>query len=267
MTGIQGMTGAHWLRQARLTLSLARLELDSQRKETFLGLTLFVLWPAVQAGGFLLVFHLLRGGNAYTDAASIAATYLGVLIWSTAVSVLMSSLGVLKVNRELITHIRFPFAILPVVDVTVRYVLFLAQLLVAIVLWLVLVPNDHWPLVLAYLPLYLIAFYCVLVGMAWLASLVGVAAPDCAFVIPPLSVLLLALSPVFQPDAEALPWLIQRINDVNPLSIWVSAFYATVGIPHASPAAPVVFLVGAIIAVVLARAVVSVFYRNVAKVI
>jgi lipopolysaccharide transport system permease protein len=261
------MTGADFLRQARLTLSLARLELDSQRKDTFLGLAWFVLWPAAQAGGFLLVFHLIRGGNAYTDSAAIAAAYLGVLIWSTAVSVLMSNLGILKHNREMITHIRFPFAILPVVDVTVKYLVFLVQLLIAVLLWLVLVPNDHWPWVLAYLPLYLVAFYCVLVGMAWLASLIGVAAPDCTFVIPPVSVLLLALSPVFQPDAGALPWLVQRINDLNPLSAWVSAFYATVGIPNARPAAPVFFLCGAVAALVLVRAVVGVFYRNVAKVI
>nr|MBI3613360.1 ABC transporter permease [Nitrospirota bacterium] len=255
------------IRLARLTWNLARIELDSQRKETVSGLIWVVLWPLLQVGGFLLVFHFVRGGSHHADSAAVLAAYLGVLVWSTAVTVLMSNLRILNANRELILHIRFPIAMLSVVDVTVKYVLFLAQLCIALGIWLAVVPNDHWLLALAYLPLYLVAFYCALVVMAWLASLIGAAVPEVASIIPPLLVVLLALSPVFQPNLDALPWIIQRLNDVNPFSIWVSVFYATIGVSQAGPSAPILLLGSSLIAVICARILVDVFYRNVARVI
>lgn len=255
------------IRLARLTWNLARIELDSQRKETVSGLIWVVLWPLLQVGGFLLVFHFVRGGGRHTDSAAILATYLGVLVWSTAVTVLMSNLRILHTNRDLIMHIRFPITMLSVVDVTVKYVLFLVQLCVALGIWLAVAPNDQWYLALAYLPLYLVAFYCALVVMAWLASLVGVAVPEVSAIIPPVLVVLLALSPVFQPDLEALPWMIQRINDVNPFSIWVSVFYATIGVPPAGPSAPILLLGSSLIAVICVRVLVDGLYRNVARVI
>jgi ABC-type polysaccharide/polyol phosphate export permease len=255
------------IRLARLTWNLARIEFDAQRKETVSGLIWVALWPLLQVGGFLLVFHFVRGGSRHTDSAAILAAYLGVLVWSAAVTVLMSNLRILSANRELIMHIRFPITILSIVDVTVKYVLFLVQLVVALGIWLAVVPNDQWYLALAYLPLYLVAFYCALVVMAWLASLIGAAVPEVASIIPPMLVVLLALSPVFQPDLEALPWMIQRLNDVNPFSIWVSAFYATIGVSPAGPSAPIMLLGSSLIAVACARVLVDLFYRNVARVI
>lgn len=261
------MIGKECVRLARLTANLARVEFDSQRKETLLGLIWVVLWPMLQVAGFLLVFHFVRGGSRQTDSAVILTAYLGVLVWSTAVGVLMSNLRILSANRELITHIRFPVSILSVVDVTVKYVMFLVQLVVALGIWLAMVPTDQWYLALAYLPLYLIAFYCVLVVVAWLSSLAGLAVPEVASILPPMLVVLLALSPVFQPDPHALPWIIQRINDVNPFSMLVSVFYATIGLSQAGPSAPISLLAGSLVAVVCAHSLVSVFYRNVARVI
>ena len=256
-----------WLGYARLTLSLARIELDAQRKETFLGLVWVVLWPVLQAGGFLLVFHLIRGGSRQTGAEAILATYLGVLIWSTAVAVLMSNLRILTLHRDLILHIRFPFSILSVVDVTVKYVVFLPQLLVALVCWAALVPGVRWDALVLYLPLYLVAFYCALIVTAWLASLIGLAAPEVTHILSPALVVLLALSPVFQPDPGSLPWIVQWVNELNPLALWVSAFYATLGISGTGPRAPLLFLATALLALAAVRALVGICYRDVAKVV
>lgn len=259
------MTVADVIRRVRLVLSLSRHEIRVQHKETFLGLAWVILWPVLQAGGFLLAFNMMRGGASGTGA--ILSTYIGVLVWTTAAGVLVSNLSILKSNREMITHIVFSFSILSVVDVTVKYIFFLIQIGIAIALWLLLIPNDHWYLVLAYVPIYLVAFYLVLLAMAWVASIVGVALPDLSFFLPPVLILLLALSPVFQRSADAMPWIVRLSNEINPLSIWVDALYSTIDVAKTGPSAPVLFLAVSVVAVAAARFLVGVFYREMAKVI
>ena len=259
------MTVSDFTRAVRLTLSLARHEIAVQSKESFLGLVWIVLWPLVQAGGFLLAFQLIRGGSSGLD--TILSTYIGVLAWTTASSVLVSNLGILKSNREMITQVVFSFSILSVVDVTVKYLFFLIQFCLALVLWFLMVPNDHWYLVLAYLPIYLVALYLVLLSMAWVASILGVALPDLSFFLPPVLVLLLVLSPVFQRDADALPQIVRLFNEINPLSIWVETLYSTIDVAKTGPHAPMLFLAGSIVAMAAARFLVTIFYREMAKVI
>jgi len=259
------MTVGEFTRAARLTLSLARHEIAVQRKESFLGLVWIVLWPVVQAGGFLFAFNLIRGGSSGID--TVLSTYIGVLVWTTASSILVSNLSILKSNREMITHVVFSFSILSVVDVTVKYLFFLIQFCVALAIWLLLIPNEHWYLALAYLPIYLVAFYLVLLAMAWAASIVGVALPDLSFFLPPVLTLLLVLSPVFQRDADALPWIVRVFNEINPLSMWVDVLYSTIGVATTGPHAPILFLASSIVALTAARFLVGVFYREMAKVI
>jgi len=255
------VTVADFNRAVRLTMSLAGYELLTQRKESFLGL----VWPLLQAGGLLLAFNLFRGGAGGLEI--ILSTYLGVLVWTTASTVLISNLRILPANRELITHIAFPHAILSVVDVSVKYLFFVVQVLVGVAVWLAVVPNEHWPLVLAYLPIYLLAFYLALLAMAWMASIIGAALPDLSFLLPPVLLLLLALSPVFQRTSEAVSPVVRLFNEVNPFSLWVDAFYATIGIAPAGPTAPFVFLAAALAAVALARVLVTACYREITKVI
>lgn len=248
-------------RAVRLVLNLAWHDMLTQRKESFLGL----VWPVLQAGGLLLAFNLIRGG--FGGIETVLSTYLGVLIWTTASTVLISNLRILHTNRELITHIVFPFAILPVVDVTVKYMFFLVQIVIAGGIWLMLAPHGQWPLVLLGLSLYLVAFYLALLAMAWVASLFGVALPDLSFLLPPVLLLLLALSPVFQRNAEAMPWAVRVFNEINPLSVWVDVFYSTVGVGGTGPTVPLLFLAASVAAVAAARLLVTAFYREITKVI
>jgi lipopolysaccharide transport system permease protein len=259
------MTISEFTHAARLTLSLARHEMAAQRKESFLGMVWIVLWPVVQAGGFLFALNLVRGGSS--GIGTVLSTYIGVLVWTTASSVLVSNLNILKSNREMITHVVFSFSILSVVDLTVKYLFFLIQFCIGLALWLLLIPNEHWYLVLAYLPIYLLAFYLVLLAMAWAASIVGVALPDLSFFLPPVLTLLLVLSPIFQRDADALPWIVRGFNEINPLSMWVETLYSTIDVAQTGPSAPVLFLVSSVVAVAAARFLVGVFYREMAKVI
>jgi ABC-type polysaccharide/polyol phosphate export permease len=75
---------------------------------------------------------------------------------------------------------------------------------------------------------FLIGSYLLLLGLAWLFSLVGAVVPDLVLALPALLTLLLALSPVFQ-FGSTVPVALQVFNDINPLSIAVESFYGAIG--------------------------------------
>ena len=261
------MFAVNLVRTARLALRLAWYDIKVQRRETFLGLLWVVAWPLVQAAALILVFQLLRGGGQQPGVGALLLTYCGVLIWTTASSVLLSALNALKVNRELVTQVRIPVATLVVSDVTAKYLFFLVQLALAVVAWLVVTPHEQWTAVLLTLPVYVAAFYVALLAMAWVASIAGVALPDMSVALPPVMLLLLALSPVFQAGHPDLPGAILVLNQVNPLCLWVASFYATIGAGGFSPGWPWEFLAWSLLAAGVARVLVDAAYWKIVKVI
>jgi ABC-type polysaccharide/polyol phosphate export permease len=226
-----------------------------------------VLWPALQAGGLLLVVGTLRGDIGVTSLRTMIATYLGVLVWSTAVGVILGNLSILQTHREMIVHIRFPFIVLPVVDVTVKYLVFLTQLLIGVALWLFFVPHVTWGLMLADVMIFIVVFYLALIATAWIVSLLGLAAPDLSFVLPPVFLLLLTLSPVFHSSQVVLSPFVYYVNNLNPLSFVVSSWYAAIDIHETGPQVPWAFLIGTIIVLGAAYKLAMVMYREVAKVL
>jgi lipopolysaccharide transport system permease protein len=256
-----------FIRTMRLALNLALYEVRAQRKETFLGLLWLILWPVTQSVGFLLAFRVVRGEGLQLGGQAMLLAYFGVLIWTTASSVLLSNLTILKNNRDLVSQVVFPCSVLSVVDVTAKFLYFLAQATVALAIWFVMAPDGQAPAALAYLLLYGIGFYLVLLAMAWVASILGVVLPDLSFVLPPVLTLLLVLSPIFQPDRGSLPWAVQLLNDVNPFSFCVTAWYATIGVTGGGAHAPWLFVLSAVAAVGVSWATVRVFYPQAMKVI
>ncbi len=249
------------------TLKLVKHEILAREKDAVPGLAWNILWPLLLAGGFLMAFNLARGGSNQTGAETFLSTYLGVLTWTTGSAVLMSNLNVWKPNRVAITDIAFSFTVLSVVDVTVKYIFFLVQLFIGVAIWLILIPHDQWYLVLAYLLVYILALYLALLTMAWVASMVGAVTPDMSSYLPPVLLVLLALSPIFQHNGDALPWIIRLFNELNPLAIWATVLYSTIDVAKSGPTPPVLFLVVSMVAVVIGRLAVRRFYSHMAKVI
>lgn len=216
-----------WRRTATLLYELGVHELQAQRRETFLGLVWMVVWPMVQAGGFLIAFNIIRG-VALTD--NVLITYLGVLVWSSAAISFTSSLAFLSRNVALLKYLAFPFHLIVVNDVNIRYLFFLAQMILVSGIYLAM--NDGvaiWPAI-GSLALFLVALYFLSLAAGWFGSLLGAAVPDMALALPAILMLLLALSPIFHRDLSALPWQLQLLNQVNPLSQIVLSLYDCIGL-------------------------------------
>lgn len=249
----------HFSRALSVVWDLARYELTYQRKETFLGLVWTLVWPLVQAGGFLLAFNLIRGNGAIAPIR----TYLGVLVWTSSAMLFTYSLGFFSRNGDMVRHLAFPLHLILINEINVRYLFFLAQYLIAISLLAVSHPPESMHIWLAAQFMFIVSLYGLLLASCWIASLLGALLPDLGVLLPPCFTLLLALSPLFQP-METAGAFIRFLNEWNPLSILVgTALSAQSGesitsIPWALFAAALFMLVGM-------KLLLRHFYREIAR--
>jgi len=255
--------GEHPKRDWRLILELALHEMKAQQRETFFGVVWMILWPLIQAGGFMMAFSLIRGGSFGGD---LLTTYIGVLAWSAAAMMLINSLGFFSRNAEMIKHMVFPFHLIMVNEVNVRFVFFAIQLLIAAVVYLIQQPELNAGAVLLNVLLYLVSLYLIVVALSWLGSLIGVLLPDLNLALPPVLMLLLALSPVFHRDLSILPRGIMLLNEVNPLSHIVSTLYDCLGL-YGEVNPPYAMIAIGLAAFLLTRIGVRRLYQEMAKIV
>jgi ABC-type polysaccharide/polyol phosphate export permease len=248
------------LREAGVIVRLVRHELSTQHRETLLGLATTVLWPLLQTFALLLAFGGLRAGGF----AGWLNTYLGVLVWSAAAGVIASNLAIFRTNRELITQIVFPFYNLCVVDVTVKYLFSMVQIVIALGL-LCIVSMPVGPAGILALLVFALCYYCALVAFGWLASLLGTLLPDLSFIVPALLLMLLVLSPIFHPAGHSTA--LHLVNLLNPLAQWTQYFYTALRAPALSLhlLLPPVLYAGALVFV--AGMAVRYAFRELAKII
>ena len=87
---------------------------------------------------------------------------------------LIQSLGFFGRNAEMMKHMVFPFHLIMLNEVNVKFFFFAVQLLIAVVIYLV-IQTDVAPLaVLLNIALYLVTLYLIAVAIAWLGALIGV---------------------------------------------------------------------------------------------
>jgi ABC-type polysaccharide/polyol phosphate export permease len=210
-----------------LLYELAEHEIKAQRKETFFGMIWMVAWPVIQAGGFIIAFTLIKGGAL---SGGILSTYIGVLVWSSCAMMFTSSLSFFAKNEGMIKHLSFPFHLILVNDINVKYVFFFFQLVIATAIYLFTTPTPHLTLTILSTTIFIVAIYFLTIGLCWIASLIGAILPDISFALPPILMLLLTLSPVFHRDMSTMPWQIQLLNNINPLSFLVTSYYNCLGV-------------------------------------
>lgn len=247
----------------RLIFELAVHEVRAQQRETFFGVVWMILWPLIQAGGFMMAFSLIRGGSLGAD---LLTTYIGVLTWSAATMMAMNSLGFFSRNGEMIKHMVFPFHLIMVNEVNVKFIFFAIQLLIAVAIYLWRVPGVSPIAVFVSVLLYLVSLYLIVIALSWLGSLVGVILPDLNLALPPVLILLLALSPVFHRDLTAMPAQILLLNELNPFSQIVMTLYDCLGL-YGAVEPPYTMMLVALLAFLLTRLGVRRLYQEMAKVV
>jgi lipopolysaccharide transport system permease protein len=203
-----------------------RRELAGRYRGSLLGLSWPVLQPLVQILVFTLIFYQFM--NMRWPAAGLAGNamdyglnvFAGLAVFNFFSEILGRSPIAILGQPNLVTKVRFPLLILPLVTVGAAVVhLIVGAILIALSMILF---RDASPLALL-LPLYCLPVLAYGLALSWLLASLGVYLRDIGQIVPSLTSLLMFLTPIFYP-ATVIPESLRWIATLNPISWSVEVF-------------------------------------------
>lgn len=208
-----------------LLIRLARREVLSRYKNSALGL----VWAIIQPFAMLLVYSFVfsvvlkarwsvqGGGDAELSGhVGYALTlFCGLLVFNLFAENANRAPGLIFENPNYVKRMVFPLHLIPL-SVLAGALLNMLIGLAIVAVWVQCL-RPLWPGALLALPFAIFPLLLFSIGCAWLLSAVGVFFRDLTNVLPPLTQLLLFLSPVFFP-IEALPAALRGYLRINPLA-------------------------------------------------
>lgn len=192
-------------------------DLRLRYRSSALGTAWLVLQPLAQILLFTLVFHRFFGLRWPTGDGSVGEyglqVFIGLSLYTFVADVINRSPASVSSYPFLVTKVRFPLVLLPVVVVGVAGVQLVLSLAIAVLFaaW----REAHAGALL--LPLLLVPLAVYALALSWLFGAAGVYLRDVGHLAPSLGTLLLFLSPVFYP-ASMVPGSMRWLMIVNPLA-------------------------------------------------
>ena len=209
-----------------------RRELVGRYRGSFLGIAWPVLQPVIQILVFTLIFYKFMnmrwpstGGGIGVESSSGAVMYglnifEGMIVFNFFAEILSRSPTAVLAHPNLVTKVRFPLLLLPVVTVGAALVgLVIGSVLLSLVMLLMYGFSPYALL----LPVYFIPILAYGLAGAWLLAGLGVYLRDIGQIMPSVISLLMFLTPIFYP-ASAIPESIKLVFYFNPMAWGVEVF-------------------------------------------
>lgn len=195
-------------------------EMTLRYRGTILGVLWSFLTPFALLAVFTFVFGELfqaRWGPAGGIATSTFSMMLfaGLLVFNVASEALIRAPTVITGNVNFVKKVVFPLWVLPLVQVGAAATHFFIGMFILAVVSLVTAGFVH--ITLLWVPLVLLPYAFLLLGLSWVLAAIGVYVRDLAHTMGPLMQALLFLSPVFYPS-DVLPVWVQNWMRWNPLA-------------------------------------------------
>jgi lipopolysaccharide transport system permease protein len=212
----------HLWRHRSLILTLSRRELNGRFQGTLLGRLWLVLAPLLMLCIYAFFFgEILQakwsiGASGSGFANFTLILFSGLMLHQFLSECLSRAPDLVLSNPNYVKKIIFPLEILALVTVKVTSLQLLISVLVLLGAFVVMTGQVYWQWI--FLPLILIPFVVLTVGLVWLFSALGVFLRDLGQMVLYLSNILLFMSPVFYP-MDRLPDGMQFIYYVNPLIV------------------------------------------------
>lgn len=212
-----------------LIYQMSRREVLGRYRGSMMGLLWSFASPLVMLAVYTFVFGTVfrvRWQTGDGDTASFALNlFAGVLLHSFLAECLNRSPALIAENTGYVKKVVFPLWIIPVVLVLAALFHLLVGLLVLLVAAGVVQQQLHAGVLL--LPLLLLPFALLALGLSWFIAALGVYLRDLAQVLPVVSTMLLFLAPVLYP-LEALPAGLREHLYLNPLTYVIGELRALV---------------------------------------
>lgn len=209
------------IRNRSLLWQFARRDVLGRYRGSLLGLTWSFLTPLLMLGVysfvFVGVFRQSWPGSAQGGGVEFALqVFAGLLVFNLFAEVAGKAPNLIVDQPNLVKKVIFPVELLA--WVTVLSGLFHVLISAGTLLVVLLIARGGLPLSAVALPLVLLAFLPVLLGLGWLLSAMGVFVRDVGQVMTMVVSLTMFMSPVFY-SVKALSPNIQFWMHLNPLTL------------------------------------------------
>ncbi len=204
-----------------LLLQMIQRDITSRYRGSALGLVWSFITPllmlAVYSFMFGVVFNARFGDAASSDMdANFTLTlFCGLVIHTLLSDCLTRAPTIILHHSSYVKKVVFPLEILPAM--VVGSALFHFAMGVMVLAGGLLLANHTLPLTILYLPIVILPFLPLLLGISYLLAALGVYLRDIGQLTGLVSTMLLFLSPIFYP-IEALPEAFRPLMFANPLT-------------------------------------------------
>ncbi|MBZ9883166.1 ABC transporter permease [Mesorhizobium sp. CA10] len=202
--------------------NLARREVVGRYRGSILGILWSLLTPLLMLAVYTFMFGTVLqmrwagGGDAQPTAEFALILFVGLIFFQTFSEVLTRAPTLILSNVSYVKKIVFPLEVLPTVALAAALFHMLVSFFVMLIF--LLLSRGSIPLTAPLLPIVVVPFIVILIGLSWIFASVGVYFRDIGQVLNPIISALMFLSPIFVP-AEALPSAVRPWLALNPISI------------------------------------------------
>jgi len=208
-----------------LIWQLLKRDVQARYRGSALGLLWSLVTPIVMLSIYTFVFQTVfksrwSDSSGETALSFAIILFLGLTIHGLLVEVLTKSPLLIVSNQNFVKKIVFPLDILS--WVTLMSGLFTFIISFSLLLILILFELKKIPVTALLLPIILLPYCILLLGLSWFLAALGVYLRDIQQVTGTLATLLLFLSPIFY-STSILPVQFQTLLFLNPLSYVVEA--------------------------------------------
>jgi lipopolysaccharide transport system permease protein len=202
---------------------LARREIEARFRGSFLGVFWAIIVPLIMLAVFSLVFGtIFQSRWARPENSAVASEYAfpmilfsGLIVFGILSDPLTRAPGLVMENVAYVKKVVFPLEVLPFVALISALVTALISFVVFLAVFVLMYGMP--PATIFLLPIVLLPFMLVILGIVYFLASLGVFLRDLRHVMPPLTTAMLFLSPVFY-SPDALPGEYRWLLYANPMT-------------------------------------------------
>lgn len=206
-------------RNRQLIVQMTKREVVGRYRGSVLGIlwSFFnpVLMLAVYTFVFSVVFKARWEGGTESKTEFAIVLFTGMIVYALFAECVNRAPGLVLSNTNYVKKVVFPLEILP--WVTLGSALFHAAISLAVLLAFYLMVNLSLQWTVFWLPVLLLPFVWLVMGLSWLLASLGVYLRDVGQTIGIITTVMMFLSPLFYP-VSALPEEYRPLMHFNPLT-------------------------------------------------
>ncbi|QDC96512.1 ABC transporter permease [Candidatus Methylopumilus universalis] len=208
------------IKNRQLILHMTKRDVISRYRGSIIGLAWSFFNPIFMLSVYTIVFSLIFKAKWSVDEGEnkiqfALILFTGMIVLNLFSEVLNRAPGLILSNVNYVKKVVFPLEILPVVSLCVALFHASVSFLVLIIAFVVF--NGYFNLSTFLIPIIILPFLILLLGISWTLASLGVFIRDVGQTIGLLTTLLMFLSPVFYP-ISAVPEKLKPFILANPMT-------------------------------------------------